>query len=99
MQKIVRTLFVGGALAVPRAALACAVCFGASDAPMAKATNMGIFMMLGVVVGMLACFAAFFVHLNRRARLAEQAGARTWKAGAADAGLFASDPQEGTAQC
>ena len=31
--------------------LACSVCFGKSDAPMAVATNLGIFMMLGVVAG------------------------------------------------
>ena len=57
-------------LAVPRAALACPVCFGQSDSPLAKAMNMGILAMLGVVVAVLAGFASFFVHLNRRARLA-----------------------------
>jgi hypothetical protein len=50
------------------ALIACAVCFGASDAPMAVATNIGIFLMLGVVVVMLAGFAGFFVYLNRRAK-------------------------------
>jgi maltodextrin utilization protein YvdJ len=49
--------------------LACAVCFGQSDAPMAVATNMGIFLMLGVTTAVLAGFAVFFVHLARRARL------------------------------
>jgi maltodextrin utilization protein YvdJ len=49
--------------------LACAVCFGQSDAPMAIATNMGIFLMLGVTTAVLAGFAAFFIHLARRARL------------------------------
>jgi maltodextrin utilization protein YvdJ len=38
---------------------------------MAKATNLGIFMMLIVVAGMLASFAAFFIYLNRRARMIE----------------------------
>jgi hypothetical protein len=56
-------------LLAPRAALACSVCFGASDAPMAKATNLGIIMMLFVVAGMLASFAAFFIYLSRRARM------------------------------
>jgi Na+-transporting NADH:ubiquinone oxidoreductase subunit NqrD len=56
-------------LAAPRAALACPVCFGQSDAPMAVATNMGIWMMLGVVVVVLAAFASFFVYLMRRAKL------------------------------
>jgi hypothetical protein len=56
------------AIVAPRAALACSVCFGNSDAPMAKATNLGIEVMLVVVAGMLASFAAFFIYLNRRAR-------------------------------
>ncbi len=64
-----KTLFTLMALAAPRVALACPVCFGNSDAPMAKATNLGILAMLVVVAGMLASFAAFFIYLNRRARM------------------------------
>jgi hypothetical protein len=56
-------------LAVPRAALACPVCFGQSDSPMAQGVNMGVFFLLGVVVVVLAGFAAFFVYLARRARM------------------------------
>ena len=56
-------------LAAPRAALACPVCFGNSDSPMAIAMNMGIFMMLIVVAGMLAAFAYFFIYLMRRAKM------------------------------
>lgn len=52
-----------------RGIYACAVCFGQSDSPMAIATNMGIFTLLVVIVGVLAGFGAFFVYLNRRARL------------------------------
>jgi hypothetical protein len=63
-------LFALMMIAAPRVALACPICFGQSDAPMAQATNLGILAMLGVVVGMLASFGAFFVYLNRRARLA-----------------------------
>jgi hypothetical protein len=69
MRKTLFTLFTLLALAEPRAALACSVCFGNSDSPMAKATNLGIIAMLVVVAGMLASFAAFFIYLNRRARL------------------------------
>jgi hypothetical protein len=61
------TLFV---LAMPRAALACPVCFGQNDSPMAKAANLSIVAMLVVVAGVLAGFASFFIHLMRRARLA-----------------------------
>ena len=61
------TLLVAG----PRAVLACPVCFGQSDSPMAWAMNMGIFAMLLIVGGVLVGFATFFVHLVRRARLAD----------------------------
>lgn len=80
-------------LALPRAALACPVCFGNSDAPMAVATNTGIFFMLGVVAVMLASFASFFIYLIRRAdRLAADAGPAH-----ADTGRL--EPSEGSAQC
>ena len=64
------SLFTLVLVAAPRIALACPVCFGQSDSPLAKATNMGIWLMLGVVAAVLSCFAAFFIYLNRRARLA-----------------------------
>ena len=56
--------------AAPRVALACPVCFGQSDSPMAIATNMGIIVMLVVVAGVLSAFASFFIYLMRRAKLA-----------------------------
>ena len=56
------------ALAVPRAALACPVCFGDSNAPMAIATNTGIIFMLGIVGAVLCGFASFFIYLMRRAK-------------------------------
>lgn len=55
---------------VPRIALACPVCFGASDGPMARGSSMGILTLLGVTVVMLAALAGFFLHLVRRARIA-----------------------------
>ena len=87
---VAAALLVWGA---PRAALACPVCFGNSDAPMAQATNTGIFFMLGVVAVLLASFASFFIYLIRRAsRLAADAGAAN-----ADTGRL--EPSEGSAQC
>jgi len=74
--------------------IACPVCFGASDAPMAVATNMGIFLMLGVVVVMLASFAGFFVYLNRRAKALAEDGPP--QAGHHDR-MLGTNPQEGTA--
>jgi len=59
----------GLVLAAPRAALACPVCFGQSDSPMAIAMNMGIIAMLIVVAGVLGGFASFFIYLMRRAKL------------------------------
>ena len=88
MRKI---LFTIALLASPRAALACPVCFGNSDAPMAIATNNGVLFMLAVVVVMLSAFASFFIYLVRRANRAVE------NTGTAEAGRFA--PSEGSAQC
>lgn len=90
-----KLLFTALLLAAPRVALACPVCFGQSDAPMAKATNMGVIAMLVVVIAVLSAFATFFVHLMRRAKLVADTGP-------ADAGGYpvtGSDPREGTASC
>jgi maltodextrin utilization protein YvdJ len=57
-------------LAVPRVALACPVCFGQNDSPLAAAMNLGIVFMLVIVVGVLTAFASFFIYLMRRARMA-----------------------------
>jgi Na+-transporting NADH:ubiquinone oxidoreductase subunit NqrD len=78
-------------LGAPRAALACPVCFGNSDAPMAIATNTGVLFMLGVVAVVLVAFASFFISLIRRAK---RVAAQTVPGDAA--GLA---PSEGTAQC
>lgn len=65
-----RAVLVATALVfAPRAALACPVCFGQSDSPMAVGTNMAVFFMLGVTGSVLAGFAAFVFYLARRARL------------------------------
>jgi len=66
MRRLLLTVLV---LAVPRAALACPVCFGQSDSPMAWGTKAGVFFMLGVTVSVLAAFAGFFIYLMRRAKL------------------------------
>jgi len=67
-----RALMALMALAVPRLALACPVCFGQNDSPLAAAMNNGIVLMLGVIVAVLAAFASFFIYLMRRARLVAQ---------------------------
>ena len=67
MRTLLFTLLMIGA---PRAALACPVCFGQSDSPLAVAINLGVVSLLVVVAGVLGSFGAFFVYLSRRARLA-----------------------------
>jgi hypothetical protein len=57
-------------LVVPRLALACPVCFGENDSPLAVAMNNGILFMLVIVGGVLASFASFFIYLMRRAKAA-----------------------------
>jgi hypothetical protein len=69
MPKILRALLTVMLLGAPRVALACPVCFGQSDSPLAQGTNMGVFFMLAVTVVMLAAFASFFIYLIRRKRL------------------------------
>jgi hypothetical protein len=66
-----RILFTLAMIAAPKAALACPVCFGASDSPLAVATNLGVIAMLVVVVGVLGSFATFFVYLARKAKAAK----------------------------
>jgi hypothetical protein len=73
-----RTLLVSllvSFLLLPRAALACPVCFGQNDSPLAAGINLGIIAMLAVTGGVLVSFASFFVHLMRRARMAAQSEA------------------------
>ena len=86
-----RALVAAAFLLVPRLALACPVCFGQSDSPMAKATNLGIIVMLVIVGIVLAGFAAFIVNLARRANVAVQADTH----GLHDGNRFA----EGDARC
>ena len=111
MRNTLITLFV---FALPRAALACPVCFGQNDSPMARAANLSILAMLVVVAGVLAGFASFFIHLMRRARLVSDdvSGPADRlrqgyggppklyaEAGAGRHVLRGASPQEGTAQC
>jgi hypothetical protein len=62
----------GMALA-PESVLACPVCFGALDGPLADGANKAILALLGVTMSVLAAFAAFFIYLVRRARAFEAA--------------------------
>jgi hypothetical protein len=65
--------------AAPRAILACPVCFGQSDSPLASGINSGIFVMLGLIGVLWVAFACFFIHLKRSAAAAakEESGRRS----------------------
>jgi len=58
-------------VAQPRAVLACAACYGQSDAPMAHGMNWGIMSLLVVIGCVLAGVASFFVYLAKRAAALE----------------------------
>ena len=57
-------------LVQPAPLWACAACYGASDSPMAKGMNWGIFSLLAVVVCVLSTFATFFVFLAKKSAAA-----------------------------
>jgi hypothetical protein len=90
-----RWIFTLALLVTPRAVLACPVCFGQSDSPLAKAINLGVLAMLVVVAGVLGSFASFFIYLIRRARMAD----RAHPAESGRSILERADPQKGIAQC
>ena len=50
--------------------MSCPVCFGAVEPAVRESLNAGILVLLGVTIGVLGCFARFFVMLARRARAA-----------------------------
>jgi len=54
----------------PVSLLACAACYGASDSPMAKGMNWGIFSLLAVVGMVLGSVATFFVFIGKKAAAA-----------------------------
>ncbi len=49
--------------------LACAACFSANvDSPLVEGAKSGVWLLLGVTVGVQSGFAAFFIQLWRRAK-------------------------------
>ncbi len=49
-------------------AMACPVCFGESDSPMAQGMNNGIFFLLGIIGAVQIGFVALFVSFRRRGK-------------------------------
>jgi hypothetical protein len=69
LKHVVRLAATLALVAAPRAALACPVCFGQSDSPLAKGVNMGVLFLLGMITAVLIAFASFMIYLARRARV------------------------------
>jgi hypothetical protein len=71
--KLLLTSVLLTVLLQPAPLWACAACYGASDSPMAKGMNWGIFTLLGVVGCVLSTFATFIVFLAKKSAAAEAA--------------------------
>ena len=54
----------------PVSALACPVCYGMLEGPLADGTNKAILALLGITGCVLAGFASFIIYLIRRSRVA-----------------------------
>jgi len=67
-----RTLLTCAATAllvlVPRAADACAVCYGSADSSMTAGLNSAILVLLGIVATVQVGFVALFVRFRRRSK-------------------------------
>lgn len=73
-------LLTGIVVAAKSSALACAVCYGASDSPLAQGMNWAIATLLGVIGSVLFAVVAFFVHVGRQsARLSAGENSQTDK--------------------
>jgi hypothetical protein len=75
MSRITVALSALALLALVPRAHACATCFGASDSKLAQGMNLGILVLLGVVVVVLAGLASFFVTLAVRSARTHRAPA------------------------
>jgi hypothetical protein len=64
--KLCLAALAGGAILHSQSLLACAACYGASDSPLARGMNWGIFSLLAVVGCVLSGFASFGIYLARK---------------------------------
>lgn len=68
MKRWMLLALVVASIFAPRALLACAVCYGASDAAQTRGMNFGIITMLGVTGVVLGGFGGMIFCFARRAR-------------------------------
>ncbi len=65
-------LAVAAVLLLPRAALACPMCFGGIDNPtLGRAFNIGLFMLMGSTFGLLVAGITWLVRIERRRMAAD----------------------------
>ena len=67
-RSVFRALVAVIAIGIALPLLACPVCYGSPNDPLVKATNNGVWVLLGVVGFVQISFAALFLSLWRRAR-------------------------------
>ena len=63
---------VAAVIGIAQPAMACPVCWGASDSPMAQGMNNGIFFLLGIIGSVQISFVALFVGFRRRGKAYEE---------------------------
>jgi hypothetical protein len=66
------TMIAAAWLALPRAAAACATCYGAADSPMTKGMNNAILTLIALVGVVYVGIGKVFLDFRRRSRKLEQ---------------------------
>ena len=75
--KFILSLIALALVSRPASLLACSACYGAAtDSPMARGMNWGIFTLLAVVACVLSTFATFIVFLAKRSAAVAEAEAK-----------------------
>lgn len=69
LSRLLSTIAFAAAVLAPKSLLACSVCMGASDSPVAPAINAAIFLLMGFVGSMLTGVVAFGFYLFRRSKM------------------------------
>lgn len=69
--KVISLVMLTAVLA-PARLMACAVCYGESDAPMARGVTWGILALAGVIGCVLSGVVVFFVHVKRTSSALEK---------------------------
>ena len=69
MRRAAAVLFALALAVAPQAAQACESCYGAkTESPLIDAARVGMFLLLGITLGVQGGFVAFFLHLRKRAK-------------------------------